>query len=232
MFQKLLFGLCLTFAAFPSFSQNIRLHYDFRHSLYDESAADRSGKNFLFSTVEMFRPDKYGSTFFFIDMTYAGKNGAVNSAYWEIARDLRFWEFPVALHLEYNGGLTLGGSIPNAYLPGISYEFAVGKTRWCTYVAYRYNAFDRASHDAQWTVTWFRTMFSGKVTLCGFMDLWSENKDRIAGTGGKRVVLCTQPEFWVNIFSRFSLGGEVEISANFYGPETFILPSLAAKWKF
>ena len=41
-------------------AQNIQLHYDVR-------------RNCATSTVEMFRADNYGSTFFFIDMDFAPK---------------------------------------------------------------------------------------------------------------------------------------------------------------
>lgn len=44
----------------------------------------------LMSTVEMFKADPWGDTFFFVDMTYT-KEG-LNYAYWEIARNLKFWE--------------------------------------------------------------------------------------------------------------------------------------------
>lgn len=56
--------------------QNIQLHYDF-------------GRNSLTSTVEMFRPDGGGSTFFFIDLDYSPK---VSGAYFEISRELCFWQ--------------------------------------------------------------------------------------------------------------------------------------------
>jgi len=75
-------------------AQNVQMHYDLG-----------KGRSYLTSTVEMFRPDKHGSTFFFIDMDYnVGDVEGVSLAYWELARGLKFWDSPFELHLEYNGG--------------------------------------------------------------------------------------------------------------------------------
>ena len=70
-------------------AQNIQLHYDFGRSLYDK---DLKGRPLLTSTVEKFHPDNWGSTYFFIDMDYTSEG--VASAYWEIARELKFWKGP------------------------------------------------------------------------------------------------------------------------------------------
>ena len=84
--------------------QNVQLHYDM-------------GRSYLTSTVEMFKPDAGGSTFFFIDLNYDPR---VTGAYFEISRELCFWQESKAdwlsLHLEYNGGLdTANGSYNNMF---------------------------------------------------------------------------------------------------------------------
>lgn len=76
------------------------------------------------STVEMFRPDNWGSTFFFVDMDYTPK---VQGAYWEIARELCFWKESklswLSVHLEFDGGLnTAAGSFNNSWLAGLTYS--------------------------------------------------------------------------------------------------------------
>ena len=43
-------------------AQNVQLHYDFGGALYDK---DLHGRPVLTSTVEMFKADKWGSTYFF-----------------------------------------------------------------------------------------------------------------------------------------------------------------------
>ena len=100
-------------------AQNVQLHYDFGGALYDK---DLHGRPVLTSTVEMFKADKWGSTYFFVDMDYTSKG--VAAGYWEIARELRFWQPPFSIHVEYNGGASNSFSYNNAYLavrpiPGI-----------------------------------------------------------------------------------------------------------------
>ena len=72
-------------------AQNVQLHYDFGKQLYSKEQATRP---VLTSTVELFRPDSWGNTFFFVDMNYAQEG--VNSAYWEIAREFNLAKTPLA----------------------------------------------------------------------------------------------------------------------------------------
>ena len=91
-------------------AQNIQFLYD-------------TGRGCVTSTVEMFRPDKGGSTYFFVDMDYTP---TVTGAYWEIAREFNFWQDSklgwLSAHIEYNGGLTTGFSFNNNYLLGATYS--------------------------------------------------------------------------------------------------------------
>lgn len=111
--------LCMLLSGVPRLqAQNIQLHYDFGRSLYDK---DLQGRPLFTSTVEKFHPDTWGSTYFFVDMDYTSEG--VASAYWEIAREIKFWKGPFSAHLEYNGGLSKGMSYKNAYLAGATYTF-------------------------------------------------------------------------------------------------------------
>jgi len=234
MFKKnLCLALCLLFTA-TAFAQNVQLHYAPRHGVDPKNFSD----NLMVTTLEMFKPDKWGSTFAFVDMTYGGAKGGVSSAYWEIARDLKFWDAPVAAHIEYNGGTVEGfpGAIPNAYLVGASYSLPLGKAFMSTYVAYKYHAFQKQSNDIQWTVTWSLNLLDDKFSVVGFADLWSENKNRFKSPGedGKKAVFLAQPQFWYNVNTNLSLGTEIEISNEFH-PITYdfyCIPTLAAKWSF
>ncbi len=231
MSKKVLITILFALPVIASHAQNVQLHYDLRHSLHENKEADLSGKDFLMTTVEMFRPDRWGSTFFFIDMTYAGNKGGINSAYWEIARDIRFWKTPVAIHVEYNGGLA-DMSIPNAYLAGLSWSPSLGKLNLNTYLAYKYNAFEKVSHDVQWTVSWHYITQGKRFTACGYVDVWTENKDFAGIDTGKRVIVMSQPQFWFNVTEHFSTGSEIGINYNFYGGKIFVLPTIAVKWVF
>ena len=123
--KKTLLLLAVIAAGLTSQAQNIQLHYDFGEN-----------RKLFTSTVEMFKPDKYGSTFFFIDMDYSSdarnvKNG-VSLAYWEIARAFKWNETQKIMpRVEYNGGVfKLDGEgtpfipIENAYLAGIEHTWA------------------------------------------------------------------------------------------------------------
>ena len=112
------FSVCIAFFLPELRAQNIQLHYDFGRSLYDKDLKERP---LLTSTVEKFHPDTWGSTYFFVDMDYTSEG--VASAYWEIAREVKFWKGPFSAHLEYNGGLAKGFSYKNAYLAGATYTY-------------------------------------------------------------------------------------------------------------
>src|SRR5665647_2552933 len=94
--KKLVLAFIASLFAFGAFSQNIQLHYDMGKT-----------RKMLTSTVEMFRPDKTGNTFFFIDMDYGGNDvtKGPSLAYFEIARSFKLGKSPFSFHVEYNGGL-------------------------------------------------------------------------------------------------------------------------------
>ncbi len=109
--MKKLILLLAVVAGVSAKAQNVQFHYDFV-------------REHPTSTVEMFKPDQWGNTFFFIDMDYNGKNGEVTGSYWEIARELKIGKGPISAHVEYNGGQMNGvGSFGNAYLAGPSYTY-------------------------------------------------------------------------------------------------------------
>lgn len=211
-------------------AQNLQLHYDFRNSLYGTEVASR---NYLTATFEMFKPDKWGSTFMFVDADFSSNKGNIGLVYTEISRAFKIGDFPLMPHLEYNGGLGTGFSIPNAYLVGAEYPFQLGNFFMGTYVAYKLNAFEKNSHDVQWTLTWNSTLVNGKLSLGGFVDVWTANKNPETGEGGKKVILLSEPQIWYNATPNLSLGGEVELSYNFARFDKFAaIPTLAAKWNF
>ena len=243
MSRKIVFMLvvlCVSSTALRS--QNLQLHFDPRNSLYGETSG--SSINYLTATFEMYKPDKWGNTFMFADVDLSFNKMNPGLVYTEIAREFKIGDFPLLPHIEYNGGLGLvkgtgiGFSIPAAYLAGAGYPFQLGSFFMNTYVAYKLNAFDELSHDAQWTVTWNASFAEGKVSLAGFMDLWTEDKSFTEGptADGKKFVFLSEPQIWFNITPNFSLGSEVELSYNFVNKfaesKFFAIPTLATKWNF
>lgn len=220
--------------SFQGKAQNVQLHYDFGH-LTSESLKERPA---LTTTVEMFRPDKWGSTFFFIDMDY--KNSGVKAAYWEIARDLRFWSLPLSVHLEYNGGLSNEFSYKDAYLLGSNYSYNASDFSYGFGVTpmYKYLAKQSQPHSFQLTGTWYWHFAKEMFTFNGFVDFWGD-RDFL---GNNMMVFLSEPQLWFNLNKvegvakdlNLSIGAEVELSYNFpVKNDTFYaIPTVALKWTF
>ena len=207
-------------------AQNVQLLYD-------------AGRGCATSTVEMFRPDDAGSTFFFIDFDYSPK---ASGAYWEISRELNFWKDSdlswLSAHVEYNGGLTNAFSFGNAWLLGATYsghsnDFS--KT-WSLSAMYKlmpgtYNAKGQKDINGfQITGVWGIQFANGWCSFSGFADLWLQ---------GSKFIFLSEPQLWVNLNKikgwekiNLSVGGEVELSANFVGNGFSCYPAIGAKWTF
>lgn len=230
------FGLLLTVVAINA--QNLQLHFDPRHALHN----DTFDKNYFTATFEMFKPDQWGSTFMFVDLDFNQSRGNIGTAYLELARDLKLGKSPIMAHVEFNGGVgnakNFGFSIANAYLAGASYATNISGVNLSTYLVYKYNAFEKVSNDVQWTLIWGANILDNKITLSGFLDVWTENKNRTHGPGksGKKIIILTEPQVWYNLNKNLALGTEIEISNNFItlnnNNKTLVNPTLAAKWNF
>lgn len=230
-FFALLSGL-MVFMASDAVGQNLQLHYDF----------DRRS---VTSTVEMFRADGSGSTFFFVDLDYSPK---VTGAYWEIARELCFWKESKAswlsVHVEYNGGLnTQAGSFNNAFLGGLTYSghSEDWSETWSLSAMYKLipgtvtAAGDKQDHNFQITGVWNLDFFDHWISFNGFADYWREAR----AWQGTKFIFLAEPQLWVNLNKvrgwdkvNLSLGTEVELSNNFVRKGFCVMPTLAAKWNF
>lgn len=210
-------------------AQNLQLHYDSRGWI---DGADASS-NIMTGTFEFLKNDRLGSTFMFVDFDFHFNSDAIGLIYAEISRSFRIGKCPIQPHIEYNGGILKGMTIPNAYLAGGAYELPVGAFFLKTYLAYKLNQFHSVSHDAQWTAVWDGTLLDGRLTISGFLDVWTQNKDHEKGGGGKQFVLLTEPQFWYNVVrNKFAVGTEVEMSTNFYSNVFKCYPTLAVKYNF
>ena len=208
-------------------AQNIQAHYDF--------GKDRK---LITTTVEMFKPDKFGSTFFFIDMDYSSDarnvDNGLSLAYWEIARAFKWNESQKFMpRAEYNGGvLKLDGvgtpfiPIENAFLAGIERTWASADfSKILTLQAnYKYIQ-DKEDAAFQLTAVWTVQMLQNKLTFTGFADFWKE--EMFWGTDYR---FLSEPQLWYNFAKDFSLGTEIELSNNFVGDEFAVKPTVAIKW--
>lgn len=223
----LLLAVLLAGATFNAKAQNLQVFYD-------------TERGCVTSTLEMFRPDAFGSTFYFVDMDY---NPTAIGAYTEIARELCFWQDTdwnwLSVHLEFNGGLSGPFSFNNAWLAGLTYSghSADFSKTWSVSAMYKaipglkdYTGKCRM-HSFQLTGVWGLSLFQGWCSFSGFADFWRE-----ADTS----IFLAEPQLWVNLNNipgwnniPLSVGGEVELSYNFGGSDGFFVrPALGAKWTF
>lgn len=236
--KKLVLILFVSLLAVGSFAQNIQTHYDM--------GKDRG---YLTTTVEMFRPDKTGNTFFFIDMDY-GSNGVKNSPsldYFEIARCFKLGKSPFSWHVEYNGGLfrpvpAAGSSISNAWLTGLDYswnasDFSKGFSLKALYKNIA-NTTDSKPNNFQLTAVWYLDFAKGKLRFDGFADFWREghtvsNDGFVSNFQAKKYIFLAEPQLWYNFTPKFAAGSEIEISNNFAGNAGFMInPTAALKYTF
>ena len=207
-------------------AQNIQIHYDI-------------GREAVTSTVEMFRPDGGGSTFFFVDFDY---NPKVTGAYLEISRELCFWQDTdlrwLSAHLEYNGGLnTEAGSFNNAWLGGLTYSGHSedwSKT-WSLSAMYKAIPGNVSVSNFQITGVWNLDFLDHWLSFNGYFDFWRE-KNVMMGT---EYIFTAEPQLWVNLNKikgwekvNLSLGTEVEVSNNFVAKGFDVMPTAAVKYAF
>lgn len=226
-------------------AQNIQLHYNTSHALYD----DLKGRPKMFTTFELYKADKWGHTFMFTDINYYGDGAA--GVYWEISREFdisknKQWAF----HLEYNGGATsikdtsIASRFQHAFLTGFAWNWASSDfNRTFSLQALYKQYFNGMGRDGyagfQGTAVWGLNFAQGLLTFSGFCDLWYDPDVK-----GK-LILLSQPQFWVNLNAlrgmdgvNLSLGTEVEVSNNFVfndkgaNDKFYVTPTLAAKWTF
>ena len=238
--KKILLSALLLVVALPMLAQlNVQFHYDFADALYGKELSNRAHWT---ATIENFKADKWGSTYFFVDADFGGNT--MKSVYGEISRELRFWEAPIAMHVEYNGGLSGFGSYNDAYLAGGAWNWAnkdFSKT-FSLQLLYKYLANQPSSNKHSWQITtvWGIHFANGLCTFSGYADLWHDNS--VQGN----LILSSEPQFWVNLYAldsvdddfKLSLGGELELSKGLVWPakgtnnKFYAIPTLAAKWTF
>ena len=219
-------------------AQNLQLHYDFGED-----------RKFFTATLEMFRPDTFGSTFWFVDLdfNFPGNPRSLSAAYWEISRDfyipglkkIRPFE-QLGFHIEYNDGFTafkdtgnyLGAASYNSvFLTGFSFPVNIGQVSLTAQLLCRLPR-GMDTPDFQFTVVWLQYLLREKILFTGFMDLWSQ--DMIMKRNTKELVFQAEPQLWYLITPGIALGGEIEISHNFpVGPNEWeFMPTLGFRWEF
>ena len=218
-------------------AQNLQIHYDFGKE-----------RNFVTTTFEMFKPDKWGNTFIFVDHDYkldADKNTSLT--YMEIARCISLGKnSPLSAQVEFNGGMlaNTGLAIPinNAFLVGVDYGLHNQDFSKTGNIKLLYkNIVGKNAASFQITGVWNLNFYKNKLTVSGFADFWREDNVNFTASNGNllgtpestKFVFISEPQIWYNITPNISLGSEVEVACNFgtvYGFKA--CPTLAAKWNF
>jgi hypothetical protein len=197
-------------------AQNLQVHYDMGED-----------RGYVTTTIEMFKPDQWGSTFFFVDMDHDTDAGnSVSFSYMEIARALKFWDSPWAAQIEYNGGTFVN----NAWLAGAQYTWNSADFSKIFTLQGLYKFIDDGLNEASFQLTgvWTIQLFNNAVTFSGFADFWKEEKSWL----GTDFVFLSEPQLWYNFGEHFSAGGEVELANNFIVEGFRVSPTLAVKWTF
>ncbi|MCF7823474.1 MAG: DUF5020 family protein [Candidatus Marinimicrobia bacterium] len=218
MIKKIVVALLLINAVV--LAQNIQLHYE-----------ASSQREYFVTTLEMFKPDKYGSTFWFVDMEYDSPAvKGVSLGYWEIARSFSLPINIFSLTVQYNDGVANFGSLGQVWLLGVNYYLDLGFVALPIDILYR-SAQNSDAPDIQITTTWFKPLLDGHIELSGFLDIWSEDT---GSDGEKQLVILSEPQLWYNANEHFSIGSEIEISKNFVFGESDVqvLPTIGMRWTF
>lgn len=229
----------LAFASTASAQTNLQTFYDL-------------GRGHVTTTLEMFKGDKWGDTFFFVDYDYNHSSApGVSGSYMELSRNLNFWQDSklgaLSAHVEYNGGVGFGNS---NFLFGPSYfmhndDFSNTFTFSLLYKTFNGNA--SSDVPVQFTLVWGMNNLFGVegLNFSGFADVWGENVSAWAEPVGSDkflkkagVVFISEPQIWYNVgklvgIDNLSVGGEVELSLNFAGYSGFYCrPCVGTKWIF
>jgi len=227
---------------------NLQLQYDFE-------------RQSITSTLEMFKSDKGGSTYFFVDYIYGlnsdnGTTTAPSETYFEFSRALNFWHNSFlkdfSLHLEYDGGLGIypgkvnlqGYGINHAFLAGFEYQFHDKEYKNTLTLQTLYKEILDCNQLAplQFTLVWgCQDIFGAKgLSFSGFADMWFQDKlfhNEENAPLKAQTTFLSEPQLWYNV-GRFigayglNIGGEVECSVNFTDLGFKCRPCAGIKWVF
>jgi hypothetical protein len=230
--------LAMTTAS-PAAAQTLQLGYDLRHTI-DPGHNER---DFVTGTFETFKAGSHGSLLAKLEADLSGKHNDLGKLYLQLSQSLKFWRFPVSLHLEYSGGIGVVGEtetayhIANTYSVGAESAFRLLKGWGSAYLAYRYTSLDRPSHDVASSFWWGRDL-GRRVSLTGYFVLWTVNRNRgdawTQQLHGKKLSGLGEPRLWVNLNQSFAVGSEVRLYYHVYdyADRLLVYPILAVKYQF
>ncbi len=212
--------MTLLVKAQSDFTTNIQVMYDF--------GKDRE---YVTTTLEMYKADRWGGTFFFVDIYHNKFDKAPYSpqgAYTEIARTLNFWQktklSAFSAHVEYTGGLGMneveetinksrldGYGIGNSWLFGAEYFIHDKNYKNLLTFEILYKTMPKgvsSNCPIRFTLLWTCNDLLGVrgLTFKGFAYLWGEKKCWIVDNENKETegVFLTEPQLWYNVGQWFN----------------------------
>ncbi|WP_428660079.1 DUF5020 family protein [Runella sp.] len=237
--KNLLFAFLCLFS-FSGFAQQFELHYDFRHTVDPKMQS----KNFPTLFFEYFKSKEIGSTLLKIQTDFKGNKGNIGQCFIQLSQTIKFWKPKIYLNVGYSGGLGIiesikgGFYINNSYALGAAYPF-LGKNSWYSAVlCYRYSAFEKPSHDTQFTFYVGKGIRNYKFITSASLVCWTENRnhgdDYTKNLSGKKLAFFGDPQIWYNVGKGFSAGSKIWLYYHVLTPENTIqaYPTLAVKYKF
>jgi len=231
----------LAFAQIANAQVNLQVFYD-------------AGRGYATTTFEMFKGDKWGNTFFFIDHYYGtkgqkdnGASSAINGSYFEIERCLNFWQDKklgnLSVQVEYDGA-TWGSGI---FCFGGNYFMHSKDFKNTFNVALLYDihcGYGKAKTPLKFTGVWgMQDIFNVKgLRFSGFVDVWGNDQRCYAKDSNEfkdtKFSILSEPQIWYNVGQFFgcenlNVGGEIELSCNFATRLGFMCnPAFGVKWVF
>ena len=240
--MKLLFFLIFLTISLNGASQNVQLHYDFRHSI-DPKLNSVNFPSLSFEYFKLIDTIGTGSFLLKLQADFNGSNDNQGQVFTQVSQTLRFWKPKIFLDLDYSGGLGLTNSgfgfyIPNSYGIGISYPFQWKGAWLAANLLVRYNAFKKASYDPQFTFYFGKGFSSYRFFISGSFVFWTQNKnqgdDATRDMQGKMFAFFGDPQIWVKVKNGFSIGSRINVLHHLItnGNEVQVYPTLGFKYQF
>jgi Domain of unknown function (DUF5020) len=240
--MKFMFFLVLSFYVIPAFSQNLQLHYDFRHSI-DPGLNPNNYPTFTFEYFKNLDTVGTGSFLIKIQADLKGKNHNMGQVFTQISQTLRFWKPKIYLSVTYSGGLGVTASAYGFYLSnslgiGLSYPFRWRGAFLSVNLLYRYNAFDSPSYDPQFTFYFGKGFYNYKIFVAGSFVSWTENNnqgnDQTKDLSGKKFAFFGDPQIWIRVKNGLSVGSRVNVYYHLISQHNTLqcYPTIGLKYQF
>jgi len=224
------------------FSQNLQLHYDFRHTI-DPTLNAKNFPTFSFEYFKEIDTAGTGSFLFKIQTDLKGKKNNVGQVFTQVSQSLRFWKPKVYLSFNYSGGLGItsdafGFYLSNSFGAGVSYPFQWKGAWFATNLLFRYNAFEQPSYDPQFTFYFGKGFLDYKVFIAGSFVFWTENRnqgnDYTKNLSGKKFAFFGDPQIWIRIKNGLSVGSRINVYYHLLSEDDQIqlYPTLGTKYQF